>query len=113
MAAGCSLVCVCRNAGVQCAGHWLEPHRHVSRQVADRRTGVEYLRTSVNVTHEDVDVLPMMLPAAAAAAGESPDEVGDDVTGTGEQSACECHAWNSVPALQTARGRKATLRLAC
>jgi len=88
--------------GVQCAGHWLEPHRHVSRHAVEPRSGLEYLRTSVNVTDEDVE---RPLPAAT-----DTDDVSDDDR---TESICECHAWNSVPALQSARGRRAKLRLAC
>jgi len=88
--------------GVQCGGHWLEPHRHVSRQTTDPQSGIEYLRTSVNVSEQDVERL---LPATADA-----DDVSDDDR---TESICECHAWNSVPALHSARGRKARLRLAC
>ena len=90
--------------GVQCAGQWLEPSRHVSEQTTDPRSGLEYLRTSVNVSKEDVERL---LPGAVAT---DADDVSDDER---KESICECHAWNSVPALQTARGRKARLRLAC
>ena len=50
--------------GVQCAGHWLEPSRHVSEEVLDSQSGLEYLRTSVNVSKEDVETL---LPAGRAA----------------------------------------------
>jgi len=91
--------------GVQCAGHWLEPNRHVSEDARDPQSGLEYLRTSVNVSKEDVETL---LPAGPAAADT--DDVSDDER---KESICECHAWNSVPALQSARGRKARLRLAC
>jgi len=51
--------------GVQCAGHWLEPSRHFSQEVVDPHSGMEYLRTSVNVSKEDVETL---LPAAGRAA---------------------------------------------
>ena len=79
--------------GVQCSGHWVEPGRHVTRLATDQRSGRRYLQTTVNVTllEDDVD--------------------DDDAAST---VACECHAWNSVPPhLQSARGRTATLRLAC
>jgi len=89
--------------GVQCAGHWLEPNLHVSEEATDPESGLEYLRTSVNVSNEDVERL---LPAA----GADTDDVSDDER---KESICECHAWNSVPELQSARGRKARLRLAC
>ena len=88
--------------GVQCAGQWLEPNRHVSEQTIDPQSGLEYLRTSVNVSKEDMERL---LPAAT-----DTDDVSDDER---KESTCECHAWNSVPGLQSARGRKARLRLAC
>ena len=47
--------------GVQCAGHWLEPSRHVRQDVTDPHSGLEYLRTSVNVSKEDFETL---LPGA-------------------------------------------------
>ena len=87
--------------GVQCSGHWLEPNRHVSERARDPQSGMEYLRTSVNVSKDDLERL---LPA------DDTDDVNDDET---KESVCECHAWNSVPALQSARGRRARLRLAC
>jgi len=93
--------------GVQCAGHWLEPNRHVSDEARDPQSGLEYVRTSVNVSKEDVERL---LPAGSSAAATDTDDVSDDER---KESICECHAWNSVPALQSARGRKAKLRLAC
>jgi len=53
-------------------------------------------------------LLVAALPAGAAATDA--DDVSDDER---KESICECHAWNSVPALQSARGRRARLRLAC
>lgn len=88
--------------GVQCAGHWLEPNRHITEKVRDPQSGLEYLRTRVNVSKEDVERL---LPVTT-----DTDDVSDDER---KESICECHAWNSVPALQSARGGKARLRLAC
>jgi len=88
--------------GVQCGGHWLEPNRHVSEETRDPQSGLEYLRTSVNVSKDDLERL---LPATT-----DTDDVSDDER---KESVCECHAWNSVPALQSARGRRARLRLAC
>jgi len=89
--------------GVQCAGHWLEPSQHVSQRATDPRSGLQYLRTSVNVSTDDLERL--LGPVST----DSDDVVEDE----GRESICECHAWNSVPALQSARGRKARLRLAC
>jgi len=50
--------------GIQCAGQWLEPSRHVSEDIMDPQSGLEYLRTSVNVSKEDVETLLPGTPTA-------------------------------------------------
>jgi hypothetical protein len=99
---------------VQCAGQWIDPSRQVTAVTVDPRTGSRYLRTSVELSKDEIDQLTASQNSGGlqAAPGGAAGSAGAPPGGDGDYQ-CECHAWNNVPTFQSARSKKINVRLAC
>ena len=72
-------------------------------------SGQRYLRTSVELSRDEVDQLTNPQNDGGAGGVESQSHsLGGDT-----DYQCECHAWNNQPTFQKTQSRKVELRLAC